>query len=92
MTVQLTHRLSSKAARFPNRIRYFRVKAGWSQPELGKRVGRKRGVVSAWERGLYLPSLRNAFRLARTFSVTVEQLYSSYFLRVMEAERKGQQS
>lgn len=79
-------------ARFPNRLRYFRVKAGWSQPELGKRIGRGRGVISAWERGLYLPSLRNAFRLARTFNVTVEQMYSSYFLRVMETERKGQQS
>ena len=87
MTVQFTHRLSSKTARFPNRIRYFRVQAGLSQRQLGTRIRKGREVISAWERGLYLPSMRNVFRLARTFSVTVEQLYSSLYLK-REAEEE----
>lgn len=92
MALQFTHRLSSKTARFPNRIRYFRVRAGFSQRQLGTRMHRGRDVISAWERGLYLPSMRNVFRLSRTFSVSVEQLFSSFYIREMEAGSKETKS
>jgi DNA-binding XRE family transcriptional regulator len=75
MQLQQTPRLSQRQPRHPNQIRKYRIAAGLSQDELGVRIGRTRSVVSAWERGRYLPSLANLFLLARALDTLVESLY-----------------
>ena len=75
MSVQQTPRLTMRPSRHPNQIRNYRIRAGLSQSELGARIGRTRSVVSAWERGRYLPSVTNLFLLARALDTLVESLY-----------------
>ncbi len=60
-----------------NRIRDFRSQRGWSQAELGFRVGVSRQAIIAIETGRFDPSLPLAFKLARVFDVTIEQLFVS---------------
>jgi putative transcriptional regulator len=75
MPIQQTPRISQRPSRHPNQIRNYRIAAGLSQSELGARIGRTRSVVSAWERGRYLPSVTNLFLLARALDTLVESLY-----------------
>ena len=75
MMIQQTRRLTQRSSRHPNQIRNYRIAAGLSQRELGVRIGRTRSVVSAWERGRYLPSVSNLFLLARALDTLVESLY-----------------
>ena len=75
MPMQQTPRICQRPSRHPNQIRHYRVAAGLSQTELGARIGRTRSVVSAWERGRYLPSVSNLFLLARALDTLVESLY-----------------
>jgi len=75
MPMQQTPRINRRPARHPNQIRNYRIAAGLSQSELGVRIGRTRSVVSAWERGRYLPSVTNLFLLARALDTLVESLY-----------------
>ena len=75
MPIQRTPRLNQQPSCHPNEIRKYRIAAGLSQRELGARISRTRSVVSAWERGRYLPSTSNLFLLARALDTLVESLY-----------------
>ncbi|CAN5481990.1 hypothetical protein BH24ACT7_BH24ACT7_25120 [soil metagenome] len=46
-------------------IREARLRAGISQAELGRRVGRAASAIGRWERGLVTPSLETTFELIR---------------------------
>ena len=56
------------------RIRDLRRNRGWSQEELGKRIGAIRSHVSKWESGRIDPSATNLVRLSRIFGVSVSYL------------------
>jgi putative transcriptional regulator len=58
-----------------NRLRVLRAERGWSQAELGGRLGVSRQAVNAIETGKYDPSLPLAFRLARLFDMPIEQIF-----------------
>jgi putative transcriptional regulator len=58
-----------------NRLRVLRAERGWSQAELGGRLGVSRQAVNAIETGKYDPSLPLAFRLARLFSMPIEEIF-----------------
>jgi putative transcriptional regulator len=88
MQMQQTPRLSQRPPRHPNQIRKYRIAAGLSQSELGARIGRTRSVVSAWERGRYLPSVTNVFLLARALDTLVESLYWSLYTRSRSESRE----
>jgi transcriptional regulator with XRE-family HTH domain len=75
MDVQLTPRSVAKPGRFPNEIRRYRLQAGLSQKKLGKLVGKGRNLISTWERGHSLPTLKNAIRLATALGTLVESLF-----------------
>lgn len=75
MMVQYTLRRSTMPPRFPNQIREYRIRAGLTQRRLAEMIGHGRSIVSAWERGRFLPSLPNVFRLARTLGTLAESLY-----------------
>jgi putative transcriptional regulator len=58
-----------------NRLRVLRAERGWSQAELGGRIGVSRQAVNAIETGKYDPSLPLAFKLARLFEMSIEEIF-----------------
>jgi putative transcriptional regulator len=62
--------------RVTNSIRALRFAAGeMTQAELAERLGVTRQTIIAIEQGRYSPSLEMAFRMARVFGVTLEQVF-----------------
>ncbi len=63
-------------ARIKNRIRALRFEHGeMTQKELANRAGCTRQTIVLLEQGKYVPSLALAFRIARTFGATVEEVF-----------------
>ena len=58
-----------------NRLRVLRAERGWSQAELGGRLGVSRQAVNAIETGKYDPSLPLAFKIARLFEMPIEGIF-----------------
>jgi len=58
-----------------NRIRELRTDRGLSQAEVAGALGVSRQTVISLERGRYSPSLPLAFRIARYFDSTVDELF-----------------
>ena len=59
-----------------NRLRVLRAERNWSQADLADRLEVSRQSVNAIETGKYDPSLPLAFRIARIFGTTIEQIFS----------------
>ena len=59
-----------------NRLRHLRAARNWSQAELGVRVGVSRQAIIAIETGRFDPSLPLAFRLARVFGLSIEDIFA----------------
>lgn len=60
-----------------NRVRELRERHGsMTQQQLGDAIGVTRQTVIAIEQNRYSPSLESAFRIARIFSVGVEDVFS----------------
>ena len=71
-----------------NRVRELRFHAGeMTQQELADRVGITRQTIVAIEKQSYSPSLELAFRIARAFGRTVEDVFS--FDEVVGTGRAG---
>ena len=63
-------------ATITNRIRQLRFEADeMTQAELAERVGVTRQTVIALEQGRYAPTLETAFKIARAFGTTVEDVF-----------------
>ena len=60
-----------------NRVRDERVQRGLSQAELASGLGVSRQTVIAIESGRYSPSLPLAFRIARFFESTVDDMFDA---------------
>ncbi len=59
-----------------NRLRILRAERNWSQADLAERLEVSRQSVNAIETGKYDPSLPLAFRIARLFALTVEDIFT----------------
>ena len=59
-----------------NRVRELRSDRGWSQSDLGERLGVSRQSINAIEAGRYDPSLPLAFKIADVFELRIEQIFS----------------
>lgn len=53
----------------------LRSASGLTQADLASRLGVSRQTVISIERGRYDPSLPLAFRIARLFGVTIEEIF-----------------
>jgi len=63
-------------AKIRNRIRRLRFDHDeMSQQELANRAGCTRQTIIALEQGKYVPSIALAFQIARTFGVTLEEVF-----------------
>ncbi|SFI72648.1 putative transcriptional regulator [Pseudomonas argentinensis] len=60
-----------------NQVRELRNQQGWSQAELGERLGVSRQTVNAIETGRYDPSLPLAFKIARLFERPIETIFQA---------------
>jgi len=59
-----------------NRIRRLRFDHGeMIQQELANRVGCTRQTIIALEQGKYVPSIELAFKIAKAFGVTLEEVF-----------------
>ena len=58
-----------------NRLRVLRAEREWSQAELARRLGVSRQTVNAVEKGKYDPSLPLAFKIARLFERSIEEVF-----------------
>jgi len=62
--------------RLSNNVRRLRFEhSEITQQQLADKVGVTRQTIIAIESGKYAPSLPLAFRIARTFSVSIEQVF-----------------
>ncbi|MEQ8404006.1 MAG: helix-turn-helix transcriptional regulator [Oceanicaulis sp.] len=58
-----------------NTIKDLRAEHGWSQAALAERLEVSRQTVISIETGKYDPSLPLAFKIARTFGRTIEEIF-----------------
>ncbi|AXK43977.1 helix-turn-helix transcriptional regulator [Erythrobacter aureus] len=58
-----------------NRLKVLRAERGWSQEELGERVGVSRQAINMIERGKHAPSLQIAFKIGRVFELPIESIF-----------------
>lgn len=58
-----------------NRLRDLRAERDWTQADLAQHAGVSRQTINAIEKGKFDPSLPLAFRLARLFDLTIEQVF-----------------
>jgi len=58
-----------------NKVKELRKKRGWTQDELGERLGISRQSVHSIETGKYDPSLPLAFRIADIFGASLDKIF-----------------
>lgn len=59
-----------------NRIPELRADRAWTQADVAQRIGVSRQTVNAIETGKFDPSLPVAFRLARLFNLSIEEVFT----------------
>lgn len=59
-----------------NNLRIYRVKYGWTQDELARRMEVSRQTINSIENNKYFPSLELGLKLARALECTVEDIFS----------------
>lgn len=69
--------MGPKTGRIENRIRRLRFDAGeMTQKDLAEKVGVTRQTLLAIENSKYFPTLELAFRIARTFGVGLDEVFT----------------
>jgi putative transcriptional regulator len=58
-----------------NRITELRAERDWTQADLAQRISVSRQTIIAIEKGKFDPSLPVAFRLAKVFGLTIEEVF-----------------
>ena len=59
-----------------NKLRELRAARDWSQADLADKLGVSRQTVNALETERYDPSLPLAFKVARLFKLSIEEIFS----------------
>ena len=58
-----------------NRLKILRAERDWTQADLADKLEVSRQTINAIEKGKYDPSLPLAFKVARLFELTIEQIF-----------------
>lgn len=58
-----------------NRLRVLRAERDWTQAELAERLEVSRQTINAIETEKYEPSLSLAFKMARLFGQSIEEIF-----------------
>ena len=59
-----------------NKLRVLRAERNWSQAKLAEELDVSRQTINAIETGKYDPSLPLAFKMAKLFDSTIEELFT----------------
>jgi transcriptional regulator with XRE-family HTH domain len=71
--------MESKGRYIPNRLRKYRILAGYSQKDVAHILGMKStSRISKWEQGTALPSLEYLFKLSILYRVLCDELYYNH--------------
>jgi putative transcriptional regulator len=62
-----------------NQLKVLRAMRNWSQADLGEHLDVSRQAVNAIETGKYDPSLPLAFKIARLFGQSIEEIFDDEF-------------
>lgn len=58
-----------------NRMKVLRAERNWTQADLAERVGISRQAILSIEKCKYTPSLELAFQIAKTFGVSINDVF-----------------
>lgn len=58
-----------------NRLKVLRAERDWTQADLAERLEVSRQTINAIEKGKFDPSLPLAFRCARLFHLSIEEIF-----------------
>ena len=58
-----------------NRLKVLRAERDWTQANLADELGVTRKTVNAIEKGKFDPSLPLAFKIARLFELSIEEIF-----------------
>ncbi len=58
-----------------NRFKVLRAERDWTQADLAEKLDVSRQTINAIEKGKFDPSLPLAFKAARLFGMTIEQIF-----------------
>ena len=58
-----------------NRLKVLRAELDWTQANLADNLGVTRQTVNAIEKGKFDPSLPLAFKIARLFELSIEEIF-----------------
>lgn len=58
-----------------NRLKVLRAEQDWTQEELAAQLGTSRQTINSIETGKYDPSLPLAFKIARVFGRSIEDIF-----------------
>ena len=58
-----------------NRLKLLRAERDWTQANLADKLGVTRQTVNAIEKGKFDPSLPLAFKIARLFELSIEEIF-----------------
>jgi len=70
------------------KLKVYRAMHDLTQEDLAREIGITRQTIIAIEKGKYNPSLELAFRIARYFEVSIEDIFV-YGQNLRSIERKG---
>lgn len=59
---------------FPHKLKQLRLNRGWSQEQLGRKIGIERNRISRYARGALWPTLELLVRMANIFEVSLDYL------------------
>jgi putative transcriptional regulator len=59
-----------------NELKTLRAEQDWTQSDLADRVNVSRQTINAIEKGKFDPSLPVAFRIAKAFDRTIEEVFT----------------
>ena len=74
-TLRLNFGLTVRRDRLKNRIEEIRKERGVMQEDLAKSMGVSRQTISSLENGRYNPSIMLAYRIAKYFGMTIEEVF-----------------
>lgn len=72
--------------KLPEKILYYRKKAGLSQEALTEQIGISRQAISKWETGEAVPEINKLVSLAKVFNVSADHLLSEDDFDEQQAE------
>ncbi len=59
-------------------LKAARYRANLSQADVADRMGVHKNTVGGWERGIRPPTISQAFKLAKLYGTTVDDLFREY--------------